>query len=81
MGGIGTYYYKTKGQISKIIIIRRRQGLFSKVVDTVSASVSVWPLEWDISVLVNIDVLFQVYRKYIYIYIHQLYSLLKIHIF
>jgi hypothetical protein len=68
MGGIGTYYYKTKGQISKIIIIRRRQGLFPKVVDTVSAPVSVWPLEWDISVPVNIDVPFQVYRKYIYIY-------------
>ena len=41
-----------------------------KVVYIVSAPVSVWPLELDISVLVNIDVPFRVYCKYIYILIY-----------
>jgi hypothetical protein len=61
---------------------------YIKVVDSVSAPVSVWPLEWDISVPINTGVLFQVYRIiyiyiyiYMYIYIHELYSLLKVHIF
>ena len=42
----------------------------TKVVYTVLASVSVWPLEWDILVPVNTSVPFRVYRKYIYIYIY-----------
>ena len=37
-----------------------------KVVNTVSASVSVWPLEWNISVPINTGVPFWVYHKYIY---------------
>jgi hypothetical protein len=40
-----------------------------KVVYSISAPVSIWPLEWDISVPVNTGVPFRVYRKYIYIYI------------
>ena len=40
----------------------------TKVVDTVSAPVSVWLLEWDISVPINTSVPFRIYRKYIYIY-------------
>jgi hypothetical protein len=38
-----------------------------KVVDTVSVAVPIWPLEWYISVPVNIGVSFRVYR-YIYIF-------------
>jgi hypothetical protein len=45
-------------------------AMISKVVYSISAPVSVWPLEWDISVPVNTGVPFRVYRKYIYIYIY-----------
>ena len=44
-------------------------GVWTKVGDTISAPVSVWPLEWNISVPVNTGVSFRVYYKYIYIYI------------
>ena len=55
-----------------------KNGLNTKVVYFVSAPVSVWPLEQDISVPVNTGVPFRVYRKYIYIYI-LIYS--SIHLF
>ena len=41
--------------------------IVTKVVYSVSAPGSVWLLEWNILVPVNIDILFQVNRKYIYI--------------
>ena len=39
-----------------------------KVVYSVSAPISVWPMVWNISVPVNTGVPFRVYCKYIYIY-------------
>jgi hypothetical protein len=47
-----------------------KTGENCKVGDIVSGPVSVWPLEWDISVPVNTGVPFRVYCKYIYIYIY-----------
>ena len=44
------------------------EPIMSNVVYSVSAPVSVWPLEWNISIPVNTGVPFRVYRKYIYIY-------------
>ena len=47
-------------------------GAGINVVYSVSAPVSVWPLEWNISVPVRFGVPFRVYRKYIYIYIYKI---------
>ena len=50
----------------------------TKVVNTVSIPIPVWLLEWNISIPINTGVSFRIYR---YIYIHELHSLLKVHIF
>jgi hypothetical protein len=46
--------------------------VISNVVYSVSAPVSVWPLERNISVPVRFGVPFRVYRKYLYIYIYKI---------
>ena len=64
----------TKGQKVSVLYY----SIDSNVVYSVSAPISVWSLEWNISVPINTSVPFRVYRKYIYIYI-LIYS--SIHLF
>ena len=54
----------------KLIIWICIRPVLVNVVYSVSAPVSVWPLEWNISVPVNTGVPFRIYHKYIYIYIN-----------
>ena len=54
----------TKGQKVSVLYY----SIDSNVVYSVSAPISVWSLEWNISVPINTSVPFRVYRKYIYIY-------------
>jgi hypothetical protein len=51
---------------------KSRTVVQTNVVYSVSAPVSVWPLERNISVPVRFGVVFRVYRKYLYIYIYKI---------